>query len=60
MTQLDVYASALEDMSRRFLRIAATENRWDSDTLRDHARALDRIAVELMIEDAAPPSGWRG
>ncbi len=59
MTELNVYASALEDMSRRFLQIAAAEPRWDSDALRDHARTLDRIAVELMIEDAGPPSGWR-
>ena len=59
MTQLNEYASALEDMSRCFLRMAATENRWDGNALRDHARTLDRIAVELMIEDVATPSGWR-
>ena len=59
MTRMDVYASALEDMSRRFLRIAAVEGGWEREALREHARTLDRIAVDLIVADETTTHGWR-
>ena len=59
MTRMDTYASTLQEMSRHFLTIAATEKRWDSEAIRDHARTLDKIAFELFVEEAADAMTWR-
>ena len=58
MTPLNAYASALQEMSRRFLTIAATEKRWDSETIRAHAHTLDRVAFDLIVEDDATTAAW--
>ena len=42
--------SALQEMSARLLTIAKTERRWNADALREHARDLDQIALELLLE----------
>ncbi|MFQ5974473.1 MAG: hypothetical protein ACE5Q3_19290 [Alphaproteobacteria bacterium] len=51
MTQMESHAAALRELSRALLAVAASNNRWDAKNLRAHACVLDRIALELVIDD---------
>ena len=50
MTEMESHASTLRKLSRA-LAVAARDNRWDADHLKAHARVLDQIAFELLIDD---------
>ncbi len=58
MTPIETHISALQKLSRDLYTTAAKDRRWDGHKIRAHARTLDCIALDLLLEEDRDGPVW--